>query len=197
MNSYDMPMTWIYVIWCWCMWTNMMLWSHIYKMMFVPFSSDWNRHVKLLATILCWLRKNGFTIGSFTKPSERQTGLENGLCHDVYTLETENIDAILHMNQPCNATELCIFIGYVNYYRTCCRVAHVSLNWIDPRFDNLLHGQTKCRKHLYNAFAHGWACTDHNKIVQHTHQCLWLSVRHAYHPRRKASCLLLLRLTMS
>ncbi len=26
------------------------------------FSTDWNHHVKLLATILCWLCKNGFTI---------------------------------------------------------------------------------------------------------------------------------------
>ncbi len=28
MNSYDMPMTWIYIIWCWCMWTHILLWSH-------------------------------------------------------------------------------------------------------------------------------------------------------------------------
>ncbi len=142
MNSYDMPMTWIYVIWCWCMWIHMILWSHIYKMMLVPFSSDWNHHGKLLATILCWLCKNGFTIGSFTQPSEKLTGLDNGLRHDGYTLEKDNIDAILHMDWPCNAIELCMFIGYINYYRTCRRVAHISLNQIDPRFDNLLHGQT-------------------------------------------------------
>ncbi len=30
-------------------------------------------------------------------------------------------------------------------------------------------------------------------MVQHTHQCLWLSSMHVYHPRRKASCLLLLQ----
>ncbi len=30
-------------------------------------------------------------------------------------------------------------------------------------------------------------------MVQHTHQCLWLSARHVYHPRRKAGCLLLLQ----
>jgi hypothetical protein len=114
----------------------------MYKMMLVSFSSDWNHHVKLLATILRWLCKNGFTIGPFTWPSERLTGLDNGLCHDVYTLEKENIDAILHMDWPCNATELCMFIGYVNYYRTCRRVAHISLSWIDLRFANLLHGQS-------------------------------------------------------
>ncbi len=130
------------------------------------FSTDWNHHVKLLATILHWLRKNCFTIGPFTLPSEKLTGLHNDLCHNVYTLEKENINAILHINQPCNATELCMFIGYVNYYCTCRRVVHISLNRIDPRFDNLLHGQTKCRKHLYNAFAYGYksiACPDNNK----------------------------------
>ncbi len=132
----------------------------------LPFSSDWNHHIKLLAIILCWLRKNGFTIGPFTQPSEWLTGLDNSLCHDVYILEKENIDAILHMDWPCNATELCMFIGYVNYYHTCCRVVHISLHRIDPQFDNLLHGQIKCRKHLYNAYAYtckSIACPDHNK----------------------------------
>ncbi len=111
-------------------------------------------------------QKNGFTIGPFTQPSEKLTGLDNGIRHNVYTLEKENINAILHMDWPCNATELCMFIGYINYYRTCRRVTHISLNRIDPRFDNLLHGQTKCRKHLYNAFAYGCksiTCPDHNK----------------------------------
>jgi hypothetical protein len=52
----------------------------------------------------------------------------------------KKINAILHMDWPCNATELCMFIGYVNYYRICCRVVHISLNQIDPGFDNLLYG---------------------------------------------------------
>jgi hypothetical protein len=59
-----------------------------------------------------------------------------------------------------------MFIGYINYYWICCGVAHISLNQIDPRFDNLFHGQTKCRKHLYNAYIYGCksiACPDHNK----------------------------------
>ncbi len=146
-------------------WIHMILWIQIYNDV-GAFSSDWNHHVKLLATILLWLRKNGFTIGPFTRPSEKLTGLNNGLGHNVYTLEKENIDAILHMDWPCNATELCMFIGYVNYYCTCRRVAHISLNRIDPWFDNILHGQTKGRKHLYNVFAYGYksiACPDQNK----------------------------------
>ncbi len=91
--------------------------------------------------------------------------------------------AILHIHCPCNATELCMFIGQVNNYRTCCRFAHITLNRIDPQFDNLLHGQTKCTKHLYNAFAHGCksiACPNHNNGSTYT-------------PRRKAGCLLLLQ----
>ncbi len=143
----------------------MILWLHIYNDV-GAFSSDWNHHIKLLTTILCWLRKNGFTVGPFTWPSEKLTGFDNDLHHNVYTLEKENIDAILHMDRPCNATELCMFIGYVNYYCTCRRVVHVSLNQIDPWFDNLHHEQTKCRKHLYNAFAYGYksiACPHHNK----------------------------------
>jgi hypothetical protein len=43
-------------------------------------------------------QKNGFTIGPLTWPSEKLTGLDNRLHHDVYTLEKEKIDAILHMD---------------------------------------------------------------------------------------------------
>jgi hypothetical protein len=28
----------------------------------------------------------------------------------------KKIDAILHMDRPCNSTELCMFIGCINYY---------------------------------------------------------------------------------
>ncbi len=152
-------------LWINIMWIHMILWSHIYNDV-GAFSSDWDHQVKLLASILCWLCKNGFTIGPLTRPLEKLTGLDNGLRHNIYTLEKKNIDAILHMDWPFNATELCMFIGYVNYYCTCCRVALISLNRIDLWFDNLLYGQTKYRKHLYNAFAYGYksiACPDHNK----------------------------------
>ncbi len=55
----------------------------IYKMMLVPFSSDWNHHVKLVATILHWLCRNGFTIGPFTWLSEKLTDLDIGLHQEV------------------------------------------------------------------------------------------------------------------
>ncbi len=79
MNPYDMPMTWIHML------VYEFLWYYevMYKMILVPFSSDWNHHAKLLATILRWLRKNGFTIGTFTRPSEKLTGLDNGLHQEV------------------------------------------------------------------------------------------------------------------
>ncbi len=134
-------------------------------MILVPFSSVWNHQVKLLATILRWLCKNGFTIGPFTRRQRNWLAWIMAYA-TMFTLKKKNINAILHMDWPCNATELCMFIGYVNYYRTCCRVAQISLNQIDLQFDNLLHGQTKCRKHLYNAYAYGCksiACSDHNK----------------------------------
>ncbi len=123
------------------LWQFIWYYEVMYKMMLVSFPSVWNHHVKLLAAILHWLCKNGFTIDPFIWPSERLTGLDNGLCHDVYTLEKENIDAILYMDWPCNVTELCMFTGYLNYNRICRRVVHISLNWIDLRFDNLPHGQ--------------------------------------------------------
>jgi hypothetical protein len=138
----------------------------IYKMMLVPFFQWLESPRQAVSHHVMLTMQNGFTICPFTRPSERLTGLDNGLRHDVYTLEKENIDAILHMDWPCNATELCMFIGYVNYYRTCCRVVHISLNLIDLWFDNLLHGQTKCRNHLYNVYACGCksiACPNHNK----------------------------------
>jgi hypothetical protein len=36
--------------------------AHIYIDDIGPFSNDWDHHVNLLATILCQLRENGFTI---------------------------------------------------------------------------------------------------------------------------------------
>ncbi len=108
-NSYDIMKS--YIKWCWC-----------------PFSSDWNHHVKMLATMLCWLRKMALPF-AYSQGRQRDW-LDWIMAYAMMFIlyKKENIDAILHMDWPCNATELCMFIGYVNYYCTCRRVAHISLN---------------------------------------------------------------------
>ncbi len=139
----------------------------IYKMMSVPFfqwlespPQDVSHHVMLTM-------QNGFTICPFTRPSERLTGLDNGLRHDVYTLEKENIDAILNMDWPRNATELCMLIGYVNYYCTCCRVMHISLNlkWfrIHTNASDFLLGTCIIQEgRLVAYFSCNWQCHSKN-----------------------------------
>jgi hypothetical protein len=99
-NSYDIMKS--YIKWCWC-----------------PFSSEWNHHIKLLATILRWLRKNGFTIGLFTWPSEKLTGLDNGLRHNVNTLEKEHQCHTPHgLTLQCHRTVhvhwLCNLLSYMS-----------------------------------------------------------------------------------
>ncbi len=159
------PIAWIHMMWINITWIHMILWIYIYNDV-GAFSTDWNHHVKLLATILSWLRKMALSLAHSHGRQRNWLAWIMAYTKRFNTLEKENIDAILHMDQPCDATELCMFIGYVYYYCTCCRVTHTLFNRIDPRFDNLLHGQTKCRKHLYNAFAYGYksiACPDHDK----------------------------------
>jgi hypothetical protein len=55
------------------------------------------------------------THSSVNGPSEKITGLDFGLHQEVYTLEKED-QCHTPMDQPCNATELCMFIGCKNYY---------------------------------------------------------------------------------
>jgi hypothetical protein len=81
------------------------------------FSNDWDHHVNLLATIYRQLREHGFTINPLKcKWAIKETDrlgywfLPQGL-----KPWKKKIDAILHMDHPCNATELCMFIGCVNY----------------------------------------------------------------------------------
>ncbi len=145
MNSYDIMKSCIQ--WCWCLfhWLESphQAVSHHFMLTMQKWLYHWPIHtaVREIDWLGLWLTPRGLI--SWKK----------------------KINAIFHMDWSCNATELCMFIGYVNYYCTCRRVAHISLNRIDPRFDNLLHGHTKCRKHLYNVFAHGCksiGCPDHN-----------------------------------
>jgi hypothetical protein len=83
------------------------------------FSSDWNHHVILLATILDCLHKNGFTINPLKcEWTIRKTDwLGYWLTPRGLKPQKKKIDTILHMDHPCNATELRMFIGCMNYYR--------------------------------------------------------------------------------
>jgi hypothetical protein len=82
------------------------------------FSSDWDHHVNLLATILRQLCENGFIIDPLKcEWAIKETDwLSYWLTPQGLKLLKKKIDAILHMDHPCNATELCMFIGCINYY---------------------------------------------------------------------------------
>ncbi len=83
------------------------------------FSNDWDHHVNLLATILRRLRENGYTI----KPlkcewaTKETDWLGYWLTPQGLKPWKKKIDAILHIDRHCNATELRMFIGCINYYR--------------------------------------------------------------------------------
>jgi hypothetical protein len=83
------------------------------------FSDDWDQHVNLIATILRKLRENGFTINPLKcEWAVKETDwlgywlTSRGLKH-----WKKKIDTILHMDCLCKATELCMFVGCINYYR--------------------------------------------------------------------------------
>jgi hypothetical protein len=83
------------------------------------FSSDWDHHVNLLATILQLLHENGFTIN----PPKCEWAIKETdwlgywLTPRCSKPWKKKIDAILHMDCPHNTADLCMFIGCVNYYR--------------------------------------------------------------------------------
>jgi hypothetical protein len=87
------------------------------------FSDDWDHHVNLLATILCQLSENDFTEHGFTiNPLKCKRAIKEtdwlGYCLIPRGSKPwkKKIDAILHMDLPHNATELCMNIGCINYY---------------------------------------------------------------------------------
>jgi hypothetical protein len=83
------------------------------------FSNDWDHYVNFLATILWGLRENGFTINPLKcEWAVKETDwLGYWLTPRGLKPWKKKIDTILHMDCPCNTTELCMFIGCIDYYR--------------------------------------------------------------------------------
>jgi hypothetical protein len=84
----------------------------------VAFSNDWDHHVKLIATFLWRSCENGFIINPLKcEWAVKETDwLDHWLTPQGLKPRKKKIDTILNMDHPCNATELHMFIGCVNYY---------------------------------------------------------------------------------
>ncbi len=83
------------------------------------FSDDWDHHVKLIATISQRLREHGFVINPLKcEQAVKETDwLDYWLTPQGLKPWKKKIDAILHMDHPCNTTDMRMFIGCVNYCR--------------------------------------------------------------------------------
>jgi hypothetical protein len=118
------------------------------------FSNDWDHHVNLLSTILRQLCENGFTINPLKCEWAIKETYWLGYWLTPQGLKPwkKKIDAILHMDRPCNATELRIFIGCVNYYcdmwPSCALILKPLTDQPSLKRKLLLNGQMECKKRL-------------------------------------------------
>jgi hypothetical protein len=83
------------------------------------FSNDWDHHVNLINTIFWRLRENSITINPLSPLICEWAVKETDWL--IYLLTSrgikpwkKRIDAILHMDRPCNTTKLRMFIGCIN-----------------------------------------------------------------------------------
>eukprot|EP00957_Ditylum_brightwellii_P211216 15365905-Ditylum_brightwellii.AAC.1 len=83
------------------------------------FSNNWKSHIKLIDEILCKMHENGFTINPLKcEWAVKETDwLGYWLTPHGSKPCKKNIDAVLRMDRPHNATELHLFISCVNYYQ--------------------------------------------------------------------------------
>jgi hypothetical protein len=73
---------------------------------------------QFLATILRQLHENGFTNNplEFEWAIKETDWLGYWLTPQGLKPPKKKMDTVLRMDHPCNATELCMFIGCINYY---------------------------------------------------------------------------------
>jgi hypothetical protein len=83
------------------------------------FSNDWDHHVNLIAKILWRLHENGFTINPIKCEwvVKETDWLSYWLTPRGLKPWKMKIDTMLHMDCPHNATELCVLIVCINFYR--------------------------------------------------------------------------------